>query len=64
MGWRVASEILTRQWKHVDFNAGFLRLEPGETKNGPGRMFPLIPELRAVLEAQRGTPMPSSASMA
>ena len=54
MGWRVASEILTRKWKHVDFNAGFLRLEPGETKNGQGRMLPLIPELRAVLEAQRG----------
>lgn len=52
-GWRVASEILTRQWKHVDLAAGFLRLEPGETKNGKGRMFPLIPELRAVLEAQR-----------
>jgi integrase len=52
-GWRLASEILTRQWRHVDLNAGFLRLEPGETKNGQGRMFPLIPELRAVLEAQR-----------
>ena len=23
-GWRVASEILTREWKHVDFEAGFL----------------------------------------
>jgi len=52
-GWRVASEILTRHWKHVDFEAGFLRLEPGETKNGDGRMFPLMPRLRAVLEHQR-----------
>jgi len=52
-GWRVASEILTRQWKHVDFQGGFLRLEPGETKNGDGRMFPLIPGLRSVLERQR-----------
>jgi integrase len=52
-GWRLASEVLTRQWRHVDFHAGFLRLEPGETKNGLGRMFPLIPELRAVLQAQR-----------
>ena len=52
-GWRLASEILTRQWKHVDFKAGWLRLEPGETKNGDGRMFPLTPELRAVLERQR-----------
>jgi integrase len=52
-GWRVASEVLTRQWKHVDLNAGFLRLEPGETKNGEGRMFPFTPDLRAVLEGQR-----------
>ena len=52
-GWRVASEILTREWKHVDFAGGFLRLEPGETKNGEGRMFPLTPGLRAVLERQR-----------
>lgn len=52
-GWRVASELLTRQWKHVDLNAGWLRLDPGETKNGEGRNFPLTPELRAVLEAQR-----------
>lgn len=55
-GWRVASELLTRQWKHVDFAGGFLRLEPGETKNRQGRMFPFLPqddELRDVLEAQR-----------
>jgi integrase len=52
-GWRVRSEILTRQWSHVDFRAGWLRLEPGETKNREGRMFPLTPELRAVLECQR-----------
>jgi integrase len=49
----VASEILTRQWKHVDLKAGFLRLEPGETKNGEGRTFPFTPELRALLEQQR-----------
>jgi integrase len=52
-GWRVRSEILTRQWQHVDFQAGWLRLEPGETKNREGRMFPLTPELREVLERQR-----------
>lgn len=52
-GWRVPSEVLTRQWRHVDFKAGFLRLDPGETKNGRGRMFPLIGPLRAVLEEQR-----------
>ncbi len=52
-GWRVPSEILTRRWQHVDFESNWLRLEPGETKNEDGRMFPLIPELREVLAAQR-----------
>jgi integrase len=52
-GWRVKMEILTRRWQHVDFRAGWLRLEPGETKNGDGRMFPLTPDLRETLERQR-----------
>src|SRR5262249_5000238 len=51
-GWR-KSELRSRQWPHVDFAAGWLRLEPEETKNRDGRMFPLIPELRVILEAQR-----------
>lgn len=52
-GWRVKSEILTRQWAHVDLQNGWLRLEPGETKNLEGRRFPLTPILRVVLERQR-----------
>jgi integrase len=52
-GWRLKSELLTRQWRHVDLKAGWLRLEPRETKNGKGRMFPLTPALKRVLEAQR-----------
>jgi integrase len=52
-GWRTRSEILTREWKHVDFEHGTLRLEPGETKNGEGRNFPMTMALRAVLERQR-----------
>ena len=51
-GWRIKSEILTRQKHHVDLNAGWLRLEPGEGKSGEGRNFPLIPELRDVLAEQ------------
>jgi integrase len=51
-GWR-KSELVSRQWRHVDFSAGRLRLEPEETKNRDGRMFPLIGELREVLGAQR-----------
>jgi integrase len=53
LGWRVKSEILTRQWIHVDFRSGWLRLEPGATKNDEGRQFPLTPDLRAILERQR-----------
>jgi integrase len=52
-GWRVKSEILTRHWHHVDLKAGWLRLEPGEIKNREGRMFPLTPDLRVILERQR-----------
>lgn len=51
-GWRIDSEILTRQRHHVDLKAGWLRLDPGETKNNEGRMFPLTPRLRQVLEVQ------------
>jgi integrase len=50
-GWR-KGELLSREWRHIDLEAGWLRLEPGETKNGKGRQFPLIPRLRVVLEAQ------------
>lgn len=52
-GWRMTSELATRQWRHVDLGAGWLRIERQETKGGEGRQFPLIPELRAVLRAQR-----------
>jgi hypothetical protein len=52
-GWRVKSELLTRQWAHVDLQSGSLRLEPGETKNLEGRQFPITSALRVVLERQR-----------
>jgi integrase len=51
-GWRIQSEILTRQKHNVDLDAGWLRLEPGEGKDGEGRNFPLIPGLREVLALQ------------
>ena len=51
-GWRVHNELLTRERKHVDLKAGWLRLEPGETKNRAGRNFPLTPRLREVLQRQ------------
>lgn len=51
-GWRVHTEILTRQKHHVDLKNGWLRLDPGEIKNREGRMFPLTPRLREVLATQ------------
>jgi integrase len=51
-GWRVPSEVLPLEWRNVDLKAGEVRLDPGTTKNGDGRVFPLTAELRAVLEAQ------------
>jgi len=51
-GWRMAGELFTRHRHHADLKAGWLRLDPGETKNNEGRMFPLTPRLREVLERQ------------
>jgi site-specific recombinase XerD len=51
-GWRVHAEILTRQKHHVDLKNGWLRLDPGESKNRAGRMFPLTPKLREILAKQ------------
>jgi integrase len=52
-GWRSRSEVLPLKWAQVDFAGGFVRLEPGTTKNNEGRAFPLIPELRALLERRQ-----------
>ena len=52
-GWRLKSEILTLQWRQVDFRAGVVMLDVGTTKNRDGRTFPMVPELRAMLERQR-----------
>ena len=57
-GWRIQSEILTRQWRHVDRTAGIIRLDPGTTKNDAGRTFPyadLLPELGDAIESQWAT---------
>lgn len=56
-GWRLKSEILTRKWTDVDLDAGWLRLEPGESKTREGRQFPLIPSLRDVLEGLERRPL-------
>jgi integrase len=48
-GWRWRSELVTREWRHVDLVAGWLRLEPGETKSREGRQFPLKGRLLKLL---------------
>jgi integrase len=52
-GWRSRSEVLPLTWAQVDFPGGFVRLEPGTTKNNEGRAFPLIPEVRTLLERRQ-----------
>jgi len=49
-GWRTYSEVLPLQRLQVDLKNGFVRLEPGTTKNREGRVFPFTPELRILLE--------------
>lgn len=52
-GWRIPSEVLTLQWRQVDLEAGTVRLDPGTTKSGEGRVIHLTAELRTLLDAQR-----------
>ena len=49
-GWRNRKEAFPLTWPQVDWPGELLRLEPGTTKNSEGRAFPLIPELRMILE--------------
>jgi hypothetical protein len=59
-GWRVKAELSTRQWPHVDFVNGKLRLDPGEDKNKSGHAFPFTPELKRlrVVDQQTGQGLP------
>lgn len=54
-GWRMRSEVLTRQWRHVDFVRELVILEAGEAKTEEPRVFPFTPTLRAVLLEQRAS---------
>jgi len=51
-GWRVRSEVLSLERRHVDLKAGLLRLDPGATKNKDGRVVYLTPELQALVAEQ------------
>ena len=54
-GWRMKSELLTRQWRYVDFNGkGWLRIDAGEAKDATaGREFQFTTWMREALERQR-----------
>lgn len=51
-GWRNKSEVLSLERRHLDLGAGTLRLDPGMTKNGEGRVVYLTPVLKTLLTAQ------------
>lgn len=51
-GWRIG-EIRQLEWRHVDLEAGEIRLDPGTTKNEDGRIFRLTSELQELLEGQK-----------
>jgi integrase len=51
-GWRIPSEVLPLQWRHIDFEARVVRLDPHTTKNDEGRTFPFTDALQQLLEAQ------------
>jgi integrase len=52
-GWRLKSEVLSREWRHVDFKRGSVRLDPGEAKNDEPREVFLTNELRTLLEERK-----------
>ena len=52
-GWRIPSEVLTLEWRQVDFKAGEVRLDPESTKNREGRVFPFTDDLKRLLDAQQ-----------
>jgi len=49
LGWRTQSEVLTLELRQVDLDEGALRLDPGSTKNGDGRVVYLRPGLVELL---------------
>lgn len=49
-GWR-HEEVITRCWRH-ETRAG-ISLDPGETKNSEGRTFPMVQELKKILDSVR-----------
>jgi integrase len=51
-GWRMQSEILSLEWRQIDWSGREVRLDPGTTKNREGRTYPFTDELEQVLRTQ------------
>jgi integrase len=51
-GWRLKSEILPLEWRHVDWTGRTVGLDPSMTKNTEGRTFPFTAALESLLKAQ------------
>jgi integrase len=51
-GWR-KGEILSLQWRQVDWPGRLVRLDPGTTKNRDGRSFPFTAALETLLKEQQ-----------
>ena len=49
-GWRVPSEVLPLSWQQVNLRTKLLRIEPGTTKAGEGRQFPITATLQKILK--------------
>jgi integrase len=51
-GWRMRSEVLPLERRHLDLEQGTLTLDPGSTKNTDGRKVYLTPDLKVALAEQ------------
>jgi integrase len=52
LGWRMQSEVLALERRHVDLEAGTLRLDPGMAKNDDARVVYLTADLIDGVRAQ------------
>jgi integrase len=51
-GWRMQSEVLTLGLSQIDVSAGTMRINPGGSKTGEGRIVYLSSEVKRMLEEQ------------
>jgi integrase len=51
-GWRMQSEVLALGLSQIDLSAGTLRINPGGSKTGEGRVVYLSSEVKTMIEAQ------------